>query len=58
MYPSACLRLMGYSIGFSGDNCETDPDNCVGKPCKNGGKCRDLPNAYECICLPGFDDIK
>ena len=29
-------------------------DECLSKPCKNGGECFDLENAYNCVCKTGF----
>ena len=34
----------------------TDTDECADNPCENNGTCVDLVNAYECICLAGFND--
>ena len=34
----------------------TDTDECVNNPCENNGTCVDLVNAYDCICLAGFND--
>ena len=33
----------------------TDTDECADNPCVNNGTCVDLVNAYECICLAGFN---
>ena len=33
-----------------------DIDDCQPQPCKNNGTCVDLVNAYECICVAGFND--
>ena len=34
----------------------TDTDECADNPCENNGTCVDLVNAYECICVAGFND--
>ena len=34
----------------------TDTNECADNPCENNGTCVDLVNAYECICLAGFND--
>ena len=34
----------------------TDTDECANNPCENNGTCVDLVNAYECICVAGFND--
>ncbi|XP_015591920.1 uncharacterized protein LOC107266189 [Cephus cinctus] len=39
--------------GFTGNQCETDVDECVTeKPC--GQLCRNVLGSYECNCRPGF----
>lgn len=40
--------------GFTGDNCESDIDDCVVNPCLNGGSCVDDVNSFRCACVPGF----
>merc|ERR1719272_430902 len=37
-------------VGFTGMNCETNIDDCLSKPCMNGGLCVDGDNAYTCNC--------
>jgi hypothetical protein len=39
-------------VGFSGNNCETEVNECGTNPCKNGGMCQDLVNDFKCMCLP------
>ena len=39
--------------GYTGDNCETDFDECGANPCVYGD-CTDLVNAYQCDCYPGW----
>lgn len=39
--------------GFSGPTCQTDMDECASTPCRNGAKCLDRPNGYECRCAEG-----
>lgn len=29
-------------------------DDCIGRPCQNGGKCTDLINGYMCTCLDDY----
>ena len=29
--------------------------NCVGDPCKNGGRCLDGANTYSCVCPEGYN---
>ena len=40
--------------GFTGSLCQTNVDDCLTKPCSNGGQCHDLVNDYRCTCKPGF----
>lgn len=40
--------------GFTGDNCESDIDDCLINPCLNGGSCIDDVNSFRCSCVPGF----
>jgi len=30
--------------------CETDIDECLAKPCQNGGSCYNSPGSYNCTC--------
>ncbi|XP_062524089.1 protein eyes shut [Bombyx mori] len=39
---------------FTGDNCETNVNECESNPCLNNGTCIDLTNGYMCSCVPGF----
>ncbi|CAF3795521.1 unnamed protein product, partial [Adineta steineri] len=41
-------------IGFYGDYCEENVDNCIGISCSNHGICEDGINAYHCSCYDGF----
>uniref|UniRef100_A0A1I8G0V6 Delta-like protein n=1 Tax=Macrostomum lignano TaxID=282301 RepID=A0A1I8G0V6_9PLAT len=41
--------------GFTGQNCETNIDDCQPNPCKNGATCIDGINSYSCKCYDGFD---
>lgn len=46
-----------YSIFFHGTVfVSTDLDECAFKPCSEQGtaSCKDLPNAYSCVCLDGY----
>ncbi|KXJ18031.1 Fibropellin-1 [Exaiptasia diaphana] len=48
--PPACrLRYMVELTTFL-----TDVDDCVKKPCQNGGECIDGVNSYKCECAPGY----
>ncbi len=36
--------------GWTGDDCETDIDDCASNPCQNGGACTDGVDSYTCDC--------
>lgn len=42
------------ALGFTGDSCEIDIDECANKPCDNGGSCEDGINSFHCKCVDGF----
>lgn len=44
-------------LGFEGERCETDVDECASQPCKNGALCKDYVNSFVCECRPGFNGI-
>lgn len=39
-------------LGFEGQNCEVNVDDCPGHRCLNGGTCVDGVNTYNCQCPP------
>ena len=41
-------------MGFIGDKCEVDINECDSDPCFNGATCNDLIDGFSCSCLPGF----
>lgn len=40
------------TVGFEGQNCELNVDDCPGHQCLNGGTCVDGVNTYNCQCPP------
>lgn len=58
-------RSFGYNLaggylcncvpGYTGDDCQTDIDECASKPCYNGAICKDGVNEYTCECKPGYE---
>lgn len=57
MYPLglSCSDCSNVILGFKGDNCEENRDECVeDNPCLNNGTCTDTFGSYECECVPGF----
>lgn len=41
-------------VGFEGDKCQDDIDECDANPCINGGTCHNIKGSYECFCPPGY----
>jgi hypothetical protein len=41
-------------IGFQGEYCEENIDNCIGIRCSNHGVCEDGIQTYQCSCFDGF----
>ena len=41
--------------GYFGRNCEMEIDECLPRPCENGGTCTDLVNEYHCNCPTDFE---
>ncbi|XP_067655947.1 sushi, von Willebrand factor type A, EGF and pentraxin domain-containing protein 1-like [Haliotis asinina] len=40
--------------GYTGDNCDSDVDDCQFTMCENGATCKDRVRNYTCVCTPGF----
>ncbi|KAL7992717.1 hypothetical protein Chor_016973 [Crotalus horridus] len=41
--------------GFTGAYCHENIDDCLEKPCKNGGTCIDEINDFRCFCRNGWE---
>ncbi|KAH0620314.1 hypothetical protein JD844_020560 [Phrynosoma platyrhinos] len=41
--------------GFTGTYCHENINDCLGKPCKNGGTCIDEINDFRCFCQSGWE---
>lgn len=50
---SCCCRVS--REGYHGLYCEEEYNECLSAPCQNYATCRDLINAYECVCTPQFE---
>lgn len=37
-------------MGYEGNFCEIDRNECVSNPCLNGGKCQDKNDSFACDC--------
>lgn len=44
--------------GFMGTRCEYDIDECLEKPCENGGSCFNNPGGFLCHCSEGFSGLR
>ena len=42
------------NTGYTGDDCNTNIDDCDPNPCQNGGICTDGVASFTCRCLPNF----
>ena len=40
--------------GFTGPDCQTNIDDCVGVACSGRGQCVDGVDSFNCSCDPGF----
>ncbi|XP_066468415.1 protein jagged-2 [Tiliqua scincoides] len=40
--------------GFTGRYCHENINDCVGRPCKNGGTCIDEVDSFKCFCQSGW----
>nr|XP_021489017.1 protein crumbs homolog 2 [Meriones unguiculatus] len=49
--------LCSCPLGFAGDDCSVDVDECASGPCLNGGSCQDLPNGFQCGCRDGYTGL-
>ncbi len=44
------LSVGACSAGYTGQNCETEMDECQSSPCENSGSCTDGVSSYNCTC--------
>ncbi|EDV24131.1 uncharacterized protein TRIADDRAFT_26446 [Trichoplax adhaerens] len=42
---------------FRGRYCQLGVDECLSKPCHNGGTCQNLIGGYKCTCPPGVTGL-
>ena len=41
-------------LGFTGERCQTNINDCEKNMCKNNATCVDLVASYDCVCPHGF----
>src|SRR5262245_61539915 len=41
-------------VGYSGEHCETNDDDCRQNDCRNGSACVDGDKSFRCECLYGY----
>ena len=41
-------------VGYTGNLCENDIDECVDQPCQNGGTCVNTEGSFTCTCPAGY----
>lgn len=46
--------LYNYTV-IKGDYCEDEINECMARPCLNGGTCSDAFNDFSCDCPPGYN---
>ena len=37
-------------LGYEGDSCDEDIDECISNPCTSGSSCINEMNWYRCLC--------
>lgn len=48
------IKFLNSYLLKTGRDCETDIDECVASPCRNGGECVDMIAKFKCICPVGY----
>lgn len=48
------LKLKFSSLGYSGELCENEYNECESSPCLNGGQCLNRTGEVRCQCPKGF----
>lgn len=45
------------TLGWEGELCEIDIDECETVNCLNGGNCTDLVGTFSCLCSAGYEGM-
>ena len=43
-----------YILGFTGQQCEVNVNECLSFPCHNNATCEDIVGGYVCHCMTGW----
>ena len=46
--------MLSLFLGFTGENCEVNVNECLSFPCENNGTCEDRIDGYICHCMSGW----
>lgn len=57
MFFRTLTTTLDFFLGYHGLYCEEEYNECLSAPCQNYATCRDLINAYECVCTPQFEGM-
>ncbi|XP_067868625.1 protein crumbs homolog 1-like isoform X1 [Heterodontus francisci] len=56
-YADASGYICLCQLGFAGEHCSVNIDECESDPCMNKGTCEDQINGFQCHCAPGFTGV-
>ncbi|XP_072344515.1 protein crumbs homolog 2-like [Scyliorhinus torazame] len=56
-YAEAIGYICVCQLGFTGERCSVNIDECKSGPCMNQGTCEDQNNGFKCHCTPGFTGL-
>ncbi len=53
--PDCTCNYCPCPLGYTGDDCSINIDDCEGETCNNRGTCQDLIGSFRCQCDSGFE---